>query len=61
MKTGWGQLLTGVIGSRRHLGQIKDKISNLPKELILIDEPVERSRPLAYFGGHHGYLGTEGV
>jgi len=39
--TSWAQLLAGVICLSRHLRQIEDKVSNLPKELILVNEPVK--------------------
>ena len=36
------QRLAGVIRLGRHLCHIKDEVSNLPKELVLVDVPVEK-------------------
>lgn len=40
VNTGWHERLVIVVGARRHLSQVKDKITNLAEELVLIDIPI---------------------
>lgn len=35
------QGLTIIVGGGRHSGQVKNKVSDLPEELILVDVPVD--------------------
>lgn len=50
MDASWAQLLASVIRLGRHLRQIKDEVSNLPEELILIHKPVEKSSVISIRG-----------